>query len=321
MAGHRLIPLEALDRIGVELHRPECVLSGPGGEVFVPDWRGGVTRIGAQGEQETWLAAAPPIELRPNGIALDADGSFLLANLGDAGGVWRLRRNGSVEPFLIEVAGVPLPPANFVSIDDCRRTWISVSTRHAPRQQAWRPDVADGFIVLVDDTGARIVAGELQYTNEVRLDPTGTWLYVVETYGRRLTRFRVAGDGSLSGREPVLTLGRGCFPDGFAFDEAGGIWITSLISNRLLRAGDGTVDTILEDVNHRYVDEVEHAFVRGEMRREHLGPIPDTMIQQLTSVAFGGADGRTVYLGSLHGSCVYRFAADVAGARMRRVVP
>ena len=39
-----------------------------------------------------------------------------------------------------------------------------------------------------------------------------------------------------------------------------------------------------------------------------------SLIQQLTSVAFGGTDRRTVYLGTLHGSCLYRFRADVAGA-------
>ena len=50
------------------------------------------------------------------------------------------------------------------------------------------------------------------------------------------------------------------------------------------------------------------------MAAEHLGRIPDTLIQQLTSVAFGGPDRRTVYLGTLHGSCVYRFRGDVAGA-------
>ena len=307
------IPLSALERVGVDLHRPECVLAGPSGDVFVPDWRGGVTRIAADGSQQTWLAHAPAIELRPNGIALAPDGSFLLANLGDAGGVWRLRRNGALEPFLTEVDGMALPPANFVIIDGQQRTWISVSTRHVPRQQAWRPDIADGFVVLVDDSGARIVADRLHYTNEVRPDPAGEWLYVVETFGRRIARFRVSGS-SLGEREPVATLPHGCFPDGLAFDEDGAIWVTCLISNRLLRLQGDTVETILEDVNTDHVDTVERAFARGEMRREHLGPIPGTMLQQLTSVAFGGADGRTVYLGSLHASCLYRFRAHVKGA-------
>ena len=330
---HGPVSISRLEPVGNDLHRPECVLAQPNGDLFVPDWRGGVTRIRlrpdsalrassrleehrrvtADGSQETWLARTTH-DVRPNGIALLPDGSFLLASLGGAGGVWRLERNGRLAPFVTEVDGVTLPPANFVTSDHLGRVWISVSTRRAPRQDGWRPDVADGFIVLVDDTGARVVADGLHYANEVRPDPSGTWLYAVETFGRRLIRFPLARDGTLGLRETIVTLGHGCFPDGFAFDDEGGIWIASLVSNRLLRLHNGTIETVLEDVNLDYMDAVERAFDAGEMGRDHLGPIPGTTLQQLTSVAFGGPDGHMVFLGSLHGRCVYRFRASV-GAR------
>ena len=298
----------ALEPLGVDLHRPECVVVDRENNVYVPDWRGGVTRIAPDGSQQTWLAANPPVELRPNGIALMPDGTFLLANLGDTGGVWRLHRDGTVLPFVTEVDATLLPPTNFVARDG-ERTWVSVSTRHAPRQTAWRPDVADGFIVLVDRTGTRIVADGLGYTNEVRPDPTGTWLYAVETFGRRLTRFRIGALGDLSAPEPVVTFGHGCFPDGFAFDRSGRIWITSLISNRLLRVDEGTIETLLADENDAFIAAVERSFTAGEMQKEQLGPIPGTRLQQLTSVAFG-VDPREVYLGSLHGDCLYRARID-----------
>jgi sugar lactone lactonase YvrE len=265
-----------------------------------------VTRIGADTSQHTWLAHDPAIELRPNALAVMDDESFLLANLGDAGGVWRLHRDGALHPFLIELDGRPLPPANFVTVDG-DRTWISVSTRHRPRQRAWGPACADGFIVLVDRGGARIVTDGLHYANEVRPDPSGRWLYVVETFGRRLTRFRVAANGDLSAPETRVTLGHGCFPDGFAFDPEGHIWITSLISNRLLRVDGNEIETVLEDVNPDYVATVERAFANGNLQHEHLGRIPGTTLQQLTSVAFS-ADRKHVYLGSLHADCVYRAA-------------
>ena len=298
----------SLEPVGAGLHRPECVVVDRENAVYVPDWRGGVTRIGTDGGQQTWLAEKPPVELRPNGIDLLPDGSFLLANLGDAGGIWLLRRDGKVEPFLTRVDGTPLPPANFV-VRDGDRTWLSVSTRHVPRQAAWRPDVADGFVVLVDRQGARVVADGLHYTNEVRPDPSGRWLYVVETFGRRLTRFRIGAGGALSGREAVVTLGPGSFPDGFAFDRAGRIWITSLVSNRLLRLGAMGVETVLADENAAYVAEVDRAFAAGEMRQEHLGAVPGTRLQQLTSLAFG-VDPKEIFLGSLHADCVYRLRID-----------
>jgi sugar lactone lactonase YvrE len=317
MSIDRRIPITALEPHGAGLNRPECVVATRAGDVFVPEWPGGVTVVRADGRTQTWRAASS-IDLRPNGIALASDGSFLIANLGDDGGIWRLDRSGLLTPVVREVDGVPLPPANFVTIDEQDRIWFSVSTRLFPRQQAWRSDVGDGFVVLLDAHGPRIVADGLHYTNEVRPDPTGAWLYVVETFGRRVTRFPIGPRGSLGTRETVFSMNDGFFPDGFAFDEDGGLWVTSLVSNRLVCFHRDRMEIVLEDVNADFVARVEQAFASRAMTAEHLGPIPGTLIQQLTSVAFGGPDRRTVHLGSLHGSCVYRVRSDVAGAKTRQ---
>ena len=308
------MPVSTLEPHGAGLNRPECVVPTRSGDVFVPEWPGGVTVVRADGHTQSWRATSTTIDLRPNGIALAPDGSFLIANLGDDGGVWRLERNGRLTPEVVEVDGIALPPANFVTVDDRQRTWISVSTRMKPRQQAWRDDVADGFVVVRDARGARIVADGLGYTNEVRPDPSGQWLYVVETFGRRVRRFPIGPGASLGSPETVLSPSHGFFPDGFTFDEEGGLWVTSLVSNRLVRFHRDRLETILEDVNPDFVQRVEDAFAARTMAAEHLGKIPGTLLQQLTSVAFGGPDRRTVYLGSLHGTSVYRFRGDVAGA-------
>src|ERR1051325_10477303 len=191
-----------LTHLGRELHRPECVIGTLDGDVFVSDWRGGVTRVASDGTQQSWLAAGDRFALRPNGIALDPSGSFLIAHLGETGGVWRLTRSGQLAPVLLEVDGVELPPTNFVDLEN-HQLWISVSTRRRPRYEAWNSDVADGFVVLADTRGARIVADGIHYTNEVRPDPSGRWLYVVETFGRRLVRFPITGRGDLGTRETV----------------------------------------------------------------------------------------------------------------------
>ena len=90
--------------------------------------------------------------------------------------------------------------------------------------------------------------------------------------------------------------------------------MTSLISNRLLRFDGDTLHTILEEANTAHINAVEEAFVRGQMRAEHLGPIPGTRLQHVTSVAFGGDDLRTAYVGCLHTDCVFRFRSEIAGA-------
>lgn len=301
---------------GKGLARPECVLSTADGDLFTADWRGGVAHIRPAGSQTLYAGALPGGRaLRPNGIALRRSGTFLLADLGESqGGVFELGRDGSVRPVLEEVDGVELPPSNFVAEDRLGRTWVTVSTRLVPRTLAHRADVADGFIVLKDQRGARIVADHLGYTNEANVSPDGEWLYVNETFGRRLTRFRIAADGSLRGRETVTEFGKGTFPDGLAFDAGGGIWITSIVSNRVIRvAPDGFQQLILEDTGEAHVDWCEQAFRDGAMGRPQMDACGGRLLKNISSLAFGGADLRTAYLGCLHGDSIASFESPIAG--------
>jgi sugar lactone lactonase YvrE len=307
------IASSAITAFGHGLHRPECVLPARNGDVYVPDWRGGVAVVRADGSTQSWLARNLDFELKSNGIAFLPDGRFLIANLGDQGGIWAMDRAGMATPFLTSIGGVPLPPANFVHLDDEQRVWITVSTRRLPRQTAWRSHVRDGFLVLMDRNGARIVADGLHYTNEARTDPTGRYIYVVETFGRRIIRYPIIADG-LGAVELVVQLGANDWPDGFAFDRAGGLWITSLISNHVIRLdAGGQMETMIAEANTGFTADAENAYAEDRMERAHLGPIPGTRFQHLTSIGFGGPDCRTGWLGSLHADCLYRFDTPVAG--------
>lgn len=310
------VDLQLVRFVGHGLNRPECVLATARGDLYTADWRGGVAHLRSDGTQVLYSSRLPGNRpLRPNGIAFRADGSFLLADLGeDIGGVFALHRSGEVRPLLQQVDGVDLPPTNFVHVDATGRTWITVSTRHRPRADAYRADVADGFIVLLDGRGARIVADGLGYTNEALVDPSGHWLYVNETFGRRMTRFRLGADGSLSGRETVTTFGSGTFPDGLTFDAEGGIWITSVVSNRVIRVDrDGGQQLILEDCDPAHLERCERAFVAGALGRPHLDTCGGQVLQNISSLTFGGADLRTAYLGCLLGERLACFRSPVAG--------
>ncbi|MGQ0654491.1 MAG: SMP-30/gluconolactonase/LRE family protein [Betaproteobacteria bacterium] len=196
------------------------------------------------------------------------------------------------------------------------RTYVTVSTRLVPRTLARKPGFGDGLIVWVDRRGARAVADGLRFTNECKVDPSGRWLYVNGTFGRRLSRFRLAPDGDLGERETCATFGPGVFPDGLNFDAEGGIWITSVFSNRLIRvAPDGRQDLVVERNDPAFVAAIDDAFERGKLAQAGNPQVPATRIRNLSSSAFGGTGLRTLYLGCLQDSRIYRLPSPVAGAR------
>lgn len=285
------------------------------GELWCSDARGGVTGIHPDGTQTllTGRSAdlAGPVE--PNGIALEPDGTFLLAHLGVEGGVFRLSRDGQLAPVLREVDGVALPSTNFVTRDHRGRLWTTVSTIREPRETDFRPGAHTGYVVLDDGSGPRIVADGLGYTNECLPTPDGAWLYVNETFTRRLSRFPLDGD-RLGPKEVVAEFGPGEFPDGLALDVEGGVWVICVVVNRVLRvAPDGTVDTVLDAGVPERVAEVEAAFQADAMDRSHILDAGGSALGQCSSVAFGGPDRRTAYLGCLLNPHLTRFAAPVAG--------
>ena len=251
----------------------------------------------------------------PNGIGILADGSWLLARLGDEdGGVYQLHKNDTLSPIITKIDGTPLPPTNYVHVDSRGWIWLTVSTRLKPRSLGYRPDCSDGFIVLVNKSGARIVTDSLGYTNECLIHPKTGQLYVNETFARRLTRFDVANDGSLTNKTTVATFGKGTFPDGLTFDTEGGVWITSIVSNRVIRVGpDGGSEMILEDAGPEYLNWVEQAYLEGTMGREHLDRATGKRLSNISSLAFGGPDLKTVYLGSLQGRTISTFRSEIAG--------
>jgi len=77
---------------------------------------------------------------------------------------------------------------------------------------------------------------------------------------------------------------------------------------------DGRQKIVVEDADPDHVAWVEAAYAKGELNRTHLGRNESARLRNISSLAFGGPDLRTAYLGCLVGDRIARFAAPVAGA-------
>ena len=309
------VTLADVDFIGEGLDRPECVLTTATGDTYT-SYRHGVAHVAPDGTTRLIAAKNAPEGFMPNGIALIPGREFLIANLGPTGGVYRMSQDGSLTPVLLEIEGKRMPATNFVGIDRAGRTWITVSTWVFPREQVARKDWADGFVIVMDDKGARIVAEGIGYTNEGIVDPTGQFLYVNETMGRRLSRFPIRPDSSLGDKEVVCQFGAGTFPDGFAYDENGDVWVVSVVSNRVIHVNTktGKETLVLEDADPANVVAAEHRYQTANVDRLTMDSGRHRTLGNVASIGFGGPDLRTVHLGSLFASRIARFRTSIAGA-------
>lgn len=314
MQGFRL-DLRDFSRIGSDLCRPECVLATASGELYASDERGGVTRIGPDGAMTRYTGSTPDGQrLAANGFAMLPDGSFLLAPL-VGGGVYHLHRNGEATMFLQEVDGRPLSCPNFVLLDHQERIWICCLTQQLRSSvHCYARDRRDGYIVLVDRKGARIVVDHIGYPNEVRIDPTGRYLYTNETLAARLLRYPIHADGSLGACEVIIDFDESNLLDGFALDSEGGAWITALVSNRLWYVTpQGEPRLLIEEFDPEHLARLTNLQKSTGVPRSVIYEEHGSVLRNPSSVAFGGPDLKTVFVGSLMGDRILSFRSPVAG--------
>jgi sugar lactone lactonase YvrE len=326
LAGWQVDPSH-IRTVGRDLLRPECILAERDGSLWTADSRGGVMHIRPDGSQRLVAPAGGPgageapnlIEgTLPNGLAFARNGDILIANFGtDA--LELMTRDGACRTLHDRIDGRPLGKVNFVLRDSRNRLWITVSTRINPWPDAIRNHQADGYIALIDETGIRIVADGFYFTNEIRLDAEEEWLYVAETCARRVSRLRVMPDGSLRDREIYgpRSLGSGLI-DGIAFDAYGNLWATMIFSDRLIAiTAEGDVLTIFDDGDREAAARFDAEFdTGGAVSADTMAATGGRIAPWMTSLTFGGAGLRTVYLGSLKGTALPCFASPVSGLPM-----
>ncbi|WP_069207886.1 SMP-30/gluconolactonase/LRE family protein [Sphingomonas panacis] len=295
---------------GKNLNRPECVWIDREG-IWVSDSRGGIASV--HDDDEPMLIGAGIQEV--NGFSRRANGNFVVADI-SGGALYEVAPNGDTHLLLDEIGGAPLGAVNHAWVDHEDRIWVSIMTRHQRWYDMLKSGRRDGYIIRIDERGPVIVADDIACTNEVKVGPDGKYLHAAETLGNKIIRFPIFPDGSLGDRQTVgpESLGYGGWPDGFTFDADGNIWVTLICRNGIsVITPDGAANVVCEDVNRLALDSLVASVQDQTTDPQLILACASGFLPLPTSIAFGGPDARTAYVGSIAMPCLAAFPLPTSG--------
>jgi len=169
---------------------------------------------------------------QPSGLGWLPDGRLLVVSMQDRRLLRRDPHGLSVAAELGDMAGFH---CNDMVVDRLGRAYIGNFGFDFLGKAAPRPTV---LILVTPDGDKRVVAEDLLFPNGSVITPDGRTLIVAESFGRRLTAFTIAPDGSLSARRVWAQL-HGASADGICLDAEGAVWVASPVSAEVLRVLEG----------------------------------------------------------------------------------
>jgi sugar lactone lactonase YvrE len=167
---------------------------------------------------------------------------------------------GAFTPLCVAEPGLPGNRLNDGAVDRKGRLWFGSMDDSE--------GVASGALYRLTEAGPRVMDGGIVITNGPAFSPDGRTLYHTDTLGKAIYAFDLAEDGTLSNKRLFVTIEDGAgWPDGPVVDNEGCLW-TGLFGGWSAR---------------RYGPD-------GALADEVRFPVAN-----VTKLAFGGDDGRTVY--------------------------
>jgi gluconolactonase len=227
---------------------------GPEGPVWLPDGtlvftemaRGIISHIEADGSNKRQIAYTG----RPSGLAIDRNGVLWVAE-SKYPALLRVTLDGNVAPVTKGPETMPFLWPNDICIGPDGALYMTdsgalVDQIEVPGEAPWAPyeKLVDGRVWRIDrETGScQLIDRHLRFANGLAFGPSGTHLYVGETYTGNIFRYSVdeggVGERELFGNvmvKPPIEFRAVAGPDGMAFDLDGNLHVA------VLRQGDVTV--------------------------------------------------------------------------------
>jgi sugar lactone lactonase YvrE len=200
-----------------------------GGRLWVADWGAGeILAIDLDGRSEV-VARVPGLPVCFDWLP---DGTLLIV-AGREGRLLRREADGTLVTHA-DLTELAPPPWNDIVVDGRGNAYVGNTGFDFPGGE-----FAPGSIALIAPDGSlREVADGVAFPNGVAVTPDNATLILAESYGKRLTAWDIAADGTLSGRRVWADLGDGA-PDGICIDREGAVWYADVPNKRCVCVREG----------------------------------------------------------------------------------
>jgi sugar lactone lactonase YvrE len=190
-----------------------------------------IVAVDLKGKSE--VVVRVPFPSFPFSIDWLPDGRLLIASASDRP-LLRREPDGSLVTHA-ELRGLSARGCNEIVVDGRGNAYINAVGFNLLAGEAFAP----GSVSLVTPDGsARQVADGIAFPNGMAVTADNSTLIVAESYGKKLTAFDIAADGSLSNRRVWADLGDGV-PDGICLDGENAAWYGDVPNKRCVRVREG----------------------------------------------------------------------------------
>jgi sugar lactone lactonase YvrE len=190
-----------------------------------------IVAVDLKGKSE--VVVRVPFPSFPFSIDWLPDGRLLIASASDRP-LLRREPDGSLVTHA-ELRGLSARGCNEIVVDGRGNAYINDVGFNLLAGEAFAP----GSVSLVTPDGsARQVADGIAFPNGMAVTADNSTLIVAESYGKKLTAFDIAADGSLSNRRVWADLGDGV-PDGICLDAENAAWYGDVPNKRCVRVREG----------------------------------------------------------------------------------
>jgi len=188
-----------------------------------------VMRIDSEGRAHTVVE----VPNQPSGLGWLPDGRLLVVSMLDRK-LMRLDATGLA--VAADLSGLAAFPCNDMVVDASGRAYIgNFGFDIFVRPVEPRPTV---LAMVAPDGKVSVAADDVLFPNGTVITPDGRTMILAETFGRRLTAFDIASDGTLANRRLWADLDN-IAPDGICLDAEGAVWVASPRSNEFVRVLQG----------------------------------------------------------------------------------